>query len=66
MKKLEIDELTVLKIDELKSINGGEDPISVIVKKGSDVLGQFYGWLCSFASFKDSNSITQGYVGRGR
>ncbi len=62
MKKLEIKEVMEMKNCELVQISGGND----FLRDGFKKLGALFGKLCSWASFEDSNSINEGYVGRGR
>ena len=66
MKRYEQIEFFELETRELIAINGGDDdPVGEYVKKVTDLIGQFYGWVSTFASFKDSNTVNEGYVGRG-
>jgi len=66
MKRYEHVDFLDLNIKELYTINGGgDDPVGEYVKKATDLIGQFFGWVSTFASFKDSNTVNEGYVGRG-
>jgi|GEM_PF-4372856 len=62
MKNLKVKEMKEMNHSELININGGDS----LIKKSLEELGRLYGKLCSWASFEDSNSINEGYVGRGR
>ena len=54
-------EFEELDHSEIREINGGDD----FLKRAANAIGSFFGTLCSFASFEDSNTVNEGYVGRG-
>ena len=61
MKDFINTELEELKDSELKEIGGGDK----FLRDLNILVGKIYGKLCSLASFEDSNSVNEGYVGRG-
>ena len=61
MKEVINSELKELKLSEQKEIGGGDK----FLRDLNILVGKIYGKLCSFASFEDSNTINEGYVGRG-
>ena len=54
-------EFEELDHSEIREIYGGDDFLGDV----AGALGRFFGRLCSFASFEDSNTVNEGYVGRG-